>query len=129
VRIPIAILATLFLVSTYTFAADDPITQLTDDLRKNPLWQNGHFNPIELPETAKAEELLKEFFKEESAPHGYINDYSIEELKQVRLNNSSYTAALVSSDQGGQIILFRYWKEFGGWWARMYGARYFYKNK
>jgi len=114
------------------FAADDPITRISNQLSKNPMWDNGVFIPIKLPKSAKPVAILNQFFKNVSAPRGYITDFDIEEIRQLKISNSDaspYTAALVSSDQGGQIVIFRYMTDEDCWWARMYGARYTYDTK
>jgi len=126
-RVSILPVAVFLSGASYILASDDPITRLTEELAKSRRWEAGKFFLIALPESAKPEEILKDFFKRIPAPGGHIQDFNIEEVRQLTMSESSryiYAAALISSDHGGQIVIFRYLKEGGGWWTRMYGARY-----
>jgi len=90
----------------------DPISALVQKLNaSNGLWKNGLFPSFSLPSDAKPEEVLEQLLKMAGLNEGQIKTYKIHEVRQVQLTNGgteTYSAALVESDLGTKILLFKY---------------------
>ena len=102
----------------------DPIDKLVTKLNaSNGLWVNGVFPIIELPADAKPDEVLAVAVKMTGFDHGHVKTYEIRNVRQVELTNvpmgTPYSAALVQSDLGMKIFLFKPLKN-NQWWTRFY---------
>jgi hypothetical protein len=81
------------------------------------LWVNGISPTLSLPVTASIQEVVKQFFK--SVDHGGVKDFTIVTSERVKIDASSYEAALVDTKSGQKIILMQFQKSTG-WWTRMF---------
>ena len=100
----------LLIVGCATAAAQsDPIDTLTQRLNSDPLWPNGEAPIISLSSNATPKEVVASAVKMWGVDSGGIKTYQIREVRKVELNamtNSS--AALLESDLGKKILLFKY---------------------
>lgn len=107
-------------------AAQAPIDSLAAKLSSDPLWMNGGSPLIKLPETAENSEVIAECFKMTDFDHGHVNKFKILEIKKIKIRGAlpdEYLAALVDSDLGKKIVLFRYTGSITGWWTRVYDQK------
>ena len=104
--------------------APDPIDKLVERLNaSNGLWINGTSPIISLPADAEPSEVLAQAVKMVGFDQGHIKTYEILNVRQVELTNvpmgTVYSAALVQSNLGMKICLFRPQKN-NQWWTRWY---------
>jgi hypothetical protein len=104
-------------------ASSDPIDQLVAQYNSSHgLWINGTYPIIELPPDAKPKEVLDQAVRKWGFDQGYIKSYKIQEVRKltklyVGEREPLYTAALIESDLGPKIFLFR--PEMNNrWWVR-----------
>ena len=124
----IAILS--FLVGCAT--KPDPVDQLVGELSLSPVfWTWGIYPTIILPESASPEQVVKSVFQE-SGFRTYLGNhaatsYTIMKIRQVSIpGDDVYTTALVKTDVGLKIVIFRYQTERQDkykWWTRVYDAK------
>jgi hypothetical protein len=111
----------------------DPIDHLVADFSASyGLWENGIFPILGLPETASSEQVIKKTFEMTGFDKGHLTSYKIVEIRQVHIRGSLpdlYTAALVQTDLGEKIVLFKYDGPKVGWWSRVYDANHTYYKK
>jgi hypothetical protein len=103
---------------------DDPINVLAQKLNaSHGSWINGLSPDISLPPEATPEEVLAQALKMTGFDQGHIKTCQIREVRQVQLNRTgrmeSYSAALVESDLGTKILLFKHMGK-KWWWTRFY---------
>ena len=111
----------------------DPIDRLVADFSaSHGLWENGVSPLLGLPETALPEQVIKRTFEMTGFDKGHVTSYKILKIRQVHIQGSlpdSYTAALIQTDFGEKIILFKYVGLTVGWRSRVFDAnRIYYKN-
>ncbi|MFA5393731.1 MAG: hypothetical protein WC081_05575 [Candidatus Ratteibacteria bacterium] len=113
----------VFLVGCATIP--DPIDRLTANYSaSHGLWENGAFPILDLPETTLPEQVIKRIFEMTGFDKGYVTNYRILKIRQVHIQGSLpdlYTAALVQTNFGEKIVLFKY--EGSGWWSRVCDAK------
>jgi hypothetical protein len=102
---------------------NDPISALIQKLNaSNGLWVNGTYPYISLPPDAKPEEVISQAVKMTGFGQGHIKTYQIREVHQIQLNSGlmeTFSAALVESDLGTKILLFKH-EGRNRWWTRFY---------
>ena len=99
----------------------DPIDALVARLNADSLWVNGQVPIITLPATAKHREVIAAYFAAVSFDPGRVKRHKILSIRKVVLKNSyasDYFAALVETDLGKKIVLFR--RDRTSWWTRSY---------
>lgn len=118
----------LFIFATFLFGCatlPDPIDRLVADASASHFWLSGAFPLLGLPETASPEQVIKRIFEKwDFDKKGFVTSYRILKIRQVHIRGSLpdlYTAALVQTNFGKKIVLFRY----GGyeWWSRVCDAK------
>jgi hypothetical protein len=114
--------------------ASDPIDHLAADLfSTHGFWRNGLSQGIHLPETAKPEQVVEQFFKISYFEHGKVTNYTILKIRKVHIQycEPEYTAVLVQTNFGEKIVLFRYEPKSPdlGWWNRVFDANRIYFQK
>lgn len=100
-----------------------PIERLAARLSADPLWQNGIAPIIALPQTASTEQVVSKVFEMISFDQGKVTKHRILEAKRVRIKGGlpdHYTAALIETNLGEKIVLFRHEGGAIGWWSRVY---------
>ncbi|MBN2714028.1 MAG: hypothetical protein JXR97_16535 [Planctomycetes bacterium] len=105
--------------------ASDPIDKLVTSLNaSNGMWINGLALNIDLPASASPDVIFAAAIKLVGFDEGHIKTYRIQEVREVKLNTGqteSYSAALVDTDLGRKVFLFK--REINNrWWARVYDA-------
>lgn len=105
----------------------DPIGNLIDKLNadEHGMWVNGMYPAIKLPSNAAPEEILAQAVKMIGFDQGHIKTYRLQEVRRVKLKTAGMgtcSAALVESDLGAKVLLFRYEGPTTGWWTRFYDA-------
>jgi hypothetical protein len=109
-------------------AASDPIDRLVVDLSNSQTWLDGEYPMLGLPESSSTEQILERVFQKTGFDRGHVSSYKVLEVRQVRI--PGYTAALVHTDLGEKIVLFKYdGQAVGGWWSRVYEANRTYYSK
>ena len=113
------LLAVLLLFSAEC-RASDPIDNLLKTLDPYGLWTNGAFQPIVLPVSASPRQVVAEYLSRD-----HFEPYSVVEIREINVSSYKYFAALINSNMGRKIILFKYLGSSTGtgWWARMYDAK------
>lgn len=104
----------------------DPIDQLVADLSQKPLWSNGTFPIVPLGEKAAPADVFRKSFESSYLAEGRIEKFKILEIRKVRIGKlapENYRAALVSTEFGRKIVLYRYEGAGTGWWTRVFDAR------
>ena len=98
--------------------APDPIDQLVAKLTTQPLWNNGEYIPVKLPESATAEQVLQQVFQ-----NLLVANTKVLEVRQVKITpdvTRAYSAALYQTGAVRKIVLCQF--QNGGWWNRIYEA-------
>ncbi len=122
----------LLAICRVSFAAPDPISNLLDEVSKNPEELNGRSSTIHLPKTAKPEEVVAAYFANTTDPKGKIRDFEILETKQVKVSGcfpDNYTAVWCGTEYGGRIILMKFLSPEAGWWTMSFFARYYMQDR
>ena len=101
----------------------DPIIALVERLSadRSGDWVNGLYPRLDLPATATVEAVFDRMFQRSPFNEGFVSDYTIVEMRPVvieGLRPEPYTAAIVDTNLGRRIILFR--RERLDWWTRIY---------
>ncbi len=108
---------------------DDPIDTLVAKLNTTyGMWINGEYPPIELPSDATVEAVLAQAVNLWGFDQGHINTYRIQKVRQVLLDTETYSAALVESDLGKKILLFKHERD-NHWWTRFYDVEQEKQNR
>jgi len=110
----------------------DPIDELAARLNaRSGLWINGCFPIIELPPDAKPDQVLAAAVKMTGFDQGHIKSCEILKVRQVELitgGKETFSAALIKSDLGTKILLFKPEKN-NRWWTRFYDVEKEKQNK
>lgn len=105
---------------------EDPVDRLVAELSQKPLWSNGTFPIVPLGEKARPAEVFQKSFESTYLARGRIEKFKILEIRKVRvgkLSPENYRAALLETEFGRKIVLFRYLGAESGWWTRVFDAR------
>jgi hypothetical protein len=101
----------------------DPIDALAQRLNATGgMWMNGEYPDIGLPPDAKPNEVLTQAVKMVGFDQGHIKTYQIQEIREVQLDTETYSAALVQSNLGKKIFLFKAERN-SRWWTRFYDVQ------
>lgn len=107
----------------------NPIDTLVQRLNATGgMWINGEYPDISLPSDAKPNEVLTQAVEMVGFDQGHIKTYQIQEIREVQLNTETYSAALVQSDLGKKIFLFKPERN-NRWWTRFYDVEEEKPNK
>jgi hypothetical protein len=99
---------------------DHPIDALVASLNESHgLWINGVYPDIDLPPDATPDEVIAQAIKKHGFDQGHIKTYTIQEIRQVQIGTETYSAALLQSDLGRKILLFRP-ERHNQLWTRFY---------
>jgi hypothetical protein len=121
----------LVVLLLYACVWRDPIFQLGLELNRisNFTFINGFFGAIKLPPTATADEIVAQSVPEESVFGGKINTYKIIEVRKILIFQGNfqgtspvYSAALIKTNLGKEIFLYRYESTPNHWWVKVYPA-------
>jgi type II secretory pathway component GspD/PulD (secretin) len=106
-------------------ADGDLLDQFVANLTTNTLWMNGVFSTTDLPSTTPVELILKLALEKDQPNIGQVTNYTILKTRQVHFSSSNdeRTAALVQTNVGKKIVLFKYRGPAIGWWMRVYDAK------
>jgi hypothetical protein len=101
----------------------DPIVALVERLSadRSGEWVNGLYPRLDLPATATVEAVFDRMFQRSPLNDGFVNNYTIVEMRPVvieGLRPEPYTAAIVDTNFGRRIVLFR--RQQLDWWTRIY---------
>jgi hypothetical protein len=101
-------------------SAPDAIDRLVAGLAQQPLWNDGRYLEIDLPKTARHEDVVARLFR----VVGAANDFRMVETRSVRLGADPvvYEAIRLETGQGPKIALIRYEGPSAGWWTRLYDS-------
>jgi len=137
-RSSIGLLAALVLGCTPPRPVQDPIAELTARLRGQEFMPSEMDSPIRLPATAEPGQVVTELFKRRGAVSVPVDRHKILAVREVCLaraatkdfvdgaqyeryrNSMTYTAALVDTDLGQKIVLFKHVSLTNGWWIRVF---------
>ena len=115
----------LFVGATVSVLAGDPIDVLTTKLNSDPMWPNGEAPRISLPSNAAPKEVVASAAKMWGFDSGHIKTYQVLGVRKMRLDGMpDCSAALIESDLGRKILLFRY-EQHGKrsfWWTRFFAV-------
>jgi len=103
----------------------DPIDQIANKLNSDihGLWVNGGYPTIKLPADEKPENVIEQAIKTVGFDKGHIKTYKIIEVRKIKLNASGMencSAALIESDLGKKVLLFKYKESSSQWWTRFF---------
>jgi hypothetical protein len=130
----IAICLTLASCTATKPNASDPIDDLVTQYNASyGLWINGTYPIIDLPPNAKPKEVLAEAVQKCGFDKGHITSYKIQEIRELTKlkvgdGEPPYMAALIESDLGTKIFLFRP-ESNNRWWVRFCDAPEEKQNK
>jgi hypothetical protein len=101
----------------------DPIVALVERLSadRSGEWVSGLYPRLDLPATATVKAVFDRMFQRSPFNEGNVSHYTIVEMRPVvieGLRPEPYTAAIVDTNFGRRIVLFR--RERLDWWTRIY---------
>jgi hypothetical protein len=105
--------------------ASDPVDALARKLNSDPMWPNGEAPTLSLSSNAAPKEVVASAVKLWGFDRGHIKTYHILEVRKVQLTAMpDCSAALIESDLGTKILLFRHERDdkMSFWWTRFYDA-------
>jgi hypothetical protein len=124
-------LLTFFFALSAFCATADQIDNLVTNLPDG--WDGGQTPMVNLPETSSVEQVLRGVFKVWWFDDSHVTNFTVLKSRQVTIPRAhspgaftdSYTAALVETNHGKKIVLFRYWSWdlARGWWSRVYDEK------
>lgn len=103
-------------------APKDSIARLVAKLEKQPMWTNGGFPKIALPETEKLDKVVTAALDRISFDKGKATRHTILDSRTVTIapDTHDYTAVLLDTDQGRKIMLLQWQGSVTGWWSRVF---------
>jgi hypothetical protein len=96
------------------------VDRLAGRLASSPLWENGLFPKIDLPPSADVGQIVAAVFGNGSSDHGRVMVPRIQRTRMVSIADREYQAAVVETNSGRKILLYRYQGPTIGWWTRIY---------
>jgi len=101
--------------------AGDPVDALVTRLTASPLWINGTFPAVKLPQAASPSAVLGEMFTKISFEPGPVKTHTIVSTREVRIGAEPkpYTAVVVDTNLGRKIVLLQHQGD-SGWWSRVF---------
>jgi len=124
-HLPTLLCATMIFASCVgpKVATPDAIDALVTKINATQwMWINGIYPIIELPSDSTPDQVLTAAVKVTGFDQGHIKTYKIHDIREVQLNTGqpeTYSAALVESEFGPKIFLFKPEKN-NRWWTRFY---------
>ena len=110
----------------------DPIDSLVARLNASRgMWINGLYPIIELPADATPDQVLFAAVNMTGFDQGHIKSFQIQEVRKVEIigaRKETFSAALIESDMGTKILLFKPEKN-NRWWTRFYDVEKEKQNK
>jgi hypothetical protein len=109
-------------------AKRDPIDRLVADYSaSHGMWQNGMVPNLGLPQTATQEQVITKTLEMHGFTKEQVASRQILQMRQVRIpddfgSSGLYTAALVQTSVGPEIVLFQHQGPPDGWWSRVVDA-------
>lgn len=121
------LLAVTLIINDCALAAprSDPVEALANKLNSEPMWPNGQAPVISLSSNATPREVVASAVKTWGFESGQIKAFEIVRVGKIRLDAMpECSAALIQSDLGRKILLFKYVRhgETGFWWTRFCDA-------
>jgi hypothetical protein len=103
-------------------AAKDSIARLVAKLESQPMWTNGGFPKIDLPETAKLDKIVAAGLDKISFDKGKATTHTIVDSRVVKIapDAHEYTAVLLDTNRGRKIMLLQWQGSVTGWWSRVF---------
>jgi hypothetical protein len=98
-------------------SSDEAIDRLAPRLAASPLWVNGLSPTLDVPATAKPDEVLAQMFTRISFDRGRVTKHTILTTKIVRIPPESepYTAVALDTNLGPKLVLMKHQGNYGFW--------------
>lgn len=102
-------------------SGDEAIDRLVARLSASPLWLNGLSPTLDVPATAKPDEVLTQMFTRISFDRGRVTKHTILTTKIVRIPPESepYTAVALDTNLGPKLVLMKH-QGNAGFWTRVF---------
>lgn len=101
----------------------DPIGKVEAYIKGSMLWTNGLSPKIDLPASAKPEEVLAAFLEKASFDKGKVTSPKIVATRAIAVSSAEthpYTAVYFESEQGNYVIVMRHEGSETGWWTKAF---------
>jgi len=101
----------------------DPIGKVEAYIKGSMLWTNGVSPKIDLPASAKPEEVLADFLEKASFDKGKVTSPKIVTTRTIDVSSAGdkpYTAVYFESGQGNFVIVMRHEGSETGWWTKAF---------
>ena len=97
------------------------IDRLVARLSASPLWLNGRSPNLDVPATAKPDEVLTQMFTRISFDQGRVTQHTILTTKIVRIppETEPYTAVAIDTNLGPKLVLMQHHGK-SGFWTRVF---------
>ena len=104
-----------------TSSDEAAIDRLVTRLAASPLWVNGLSPNLDVPATAKPDEVLTQMFTRISFDRGRVTKHTILTTKIVRIPPESepYTAVALDTNLGPKLVLMKH-QGNAGFWTRVF---------
>lgn len=101
----------------------DSIDKLVKKLEAQPLWTNGLFPKIDLPEGANPDTVVKAVLEKISFDKGKATRHTIVDSRKAKIapDTREYLALLLDTDQGKKVMLLQ-WQGTSTGWSRVFDA-------
>lgn len=100
----------------------DGTDQLVALLSASPMWNNGSFPRIDMPETEEVPRIVARVFEEVSFDRGRVTEHAVVRTRLVSIGEGPkpFFAVLVETNLGPKIVLLQHQGPSVGWWSRVY---------
>jgi hypothetical protein len=101
----------------------DPIGKVEAYVKDSTLWTNGISPKIDLPASAKPEEVLAAFLEKASFDKGKVTSPKIVATRAIVTSSAGdnpYTAVYFESEQGNYVIVMHHEGGETGWWTKAF---------
>jgi hypothetical protein len=101
----------------------DSIGKVEAYIKESPAWTNGLSPKINLPASARPEEVLAALLKKASFDKGKVTSPKIVATRAIATSSSGdnpYTAVHFESEQGNYVIVMRHEGVGTGWWTKTF---------